>query len=278
MHRASATRSIPAPLLLLGIVAALVLLQLLIVGGTNALAIMWLLAMGYALYITATLLVFAALVARVRGRPPLAVPLVPERWATERRTYLVLGGVVAVVTLLREGAFAPALTLNYDVYQAEHRTNTSRSSGGNATTFGKGFGEGFGDGQPDLMAGRPVHCQLHCSNPSITCEAVLEQIRCDNHRNPDAALEGAVMVGGSIGVEDPSCYFPLYKDSHSNFTAQLSLVLATARTNKAVTATIQGTLAQDATGPMSCWSYRRLAAQKIAAEIAGALQATIDAE
>ena len=274
MHRASATRSIPAPLLLLGIVAALVLLQLLIVGGTNAPAIMWLLAIGYALYVTATLLVFAALVARLRGRPRLAVPLVPERWATDRRTYLVLGGVVAVLTLLREGAFAPALTLNYDVYQAEHRTNTSRSSGGNATTFGKGFG----DGQPDLMAGRPVHCQLHCSNPSTTCEAVLEQIRCDNHRNPNAALEGAVTVGGSIGVEDPSCYFPLYKDSHSPFTAQLSLVLATDRTNKTVTATIQGTLDQDATGPMSCWSYQRLAAQKIAAEIAGALQATIDAE
>lgn len=62
--------------------------------------------MAYALYITATPQVFAALVARVRGRPPLAVPLVPERWATDRRTYLVLGGAIAVLTLLREGAFA----------------------------------------------------------------------------------------------------------------------------------------------------------------------------
>lgn len=253
--------------MLLGIVTALVLLELVIVGDGEIPPILWPLALVYALYATATILVFVALVARLRGRALRPLPLLPPRWNTHPRAYVGLGVVVGLLTLLREGALLPTLVWNYDVYQAEHRTNTSRDSGGNAATLGEGPG--------DVMAGRPVHCTLGCAGPGTTCEAILEQIRCDD--DSAGASEGSVIVAGTITAEDPGCYFPLYKSSHTDFHAQLSLDLATGRTTKNIGATIQGTLDQEATGPMSCLSYRRLAAQKIAAEIAAALRATLDA-
>ena len=260
--------AVPAPTVLLGIVCTLVLLQLLIVGKGDIPALIWLLAPIYAVYVTAILLVCAAVVAHLRGRPRLPVPLLPERWRAHRTTYLALTTLVVFFTLLREGGFAPELVASYDVFQAEHRTDTSRNSSFNSATQG--------DGPPDVMAARPVHCMLDCANRGPTCTAVLEGIRCDDQGDVNANPEGAVLVQGTISLDDPACYFPLYKSSDTRFSAELSVNLATGHTTKSLGLSLQGTLTQDAIGPMSCYSYRRLVAQKITAELAGALQSALN--
>lgn len=264
-----APRSIPGPTVLLGIVATLVLVQLLIVSGGDAPAAIWLLAPLYALYVTAVLLLCAAAMARLRGRSLLPLPLLSERWRSHPRSYLVLTALVVLLTLLREGAFAPDVVANYDVFQANHRTNTSRNASSNSATLGEGAG--------DVMAGRRVHCSLQCANPGPTCDAVLETIRCDDARDPNGDPEGAVSVMGTISLDEPGCFSPLHKSSQTTFGADLSANLSTGRTTTSVGVSIQGTLDQNATGPMSCYSYRRLAGTKIAADIAQALQATLDA-
>lgn len=257
----------PGPTILLGIVTALTYLQLLIVGKGDAPAAMWLLAAVYAGYVTAAILVAGAALSRVRGRPLRPIPLVPQRWSTTSRAYLILAALVALLTGLREGSFAPELILDYDVFQATHRTNTSRSSSSNSTTMG--------DGTTATMAGQPLACSFQCTNRGPTCAAVLQTLRCDGD-DADDSTGPLVIAQGLVTLDDPGCYFPLYKDSHTRYSAQLTLSASRPGSTKSVSLNIDGTLTQDATGPMSCHNYRRLAAQKIAAELAGALQATLD--
>ncbi len=254
--------------MLLGIVTALVLVHLSVVSGGTAPVILWLLAPLYALYATAVLLLCAAAMARVRGRALLPLPLLPERWRTHPRSYLVLAAIVVLFTMMREGAFAPELVVDYDVFHAEHRTNTSRNSSFNATTLGEGPG--------DVMAGRRVHCSLQCTNHGPGCDAVLETIRCDDAHDPNGDPERAVFVSGLVSLDEPGCFFPLHKSSHTTFGAELDATLSTGRTTKSVGLSIQGTLEQSATGPMSCYSYRQLAGTKVAVDIAQALQTTLD--
>ncbi len=258
---------LPASTVAFGLILAAVLGHLAIVAGDTAPWLMWLLAPVYAAYVMAIVLVAAAVVGRVRGRPPLPIPGLPAHMATHPRATLVLAGVVGLVTLVREGAFAPELLVSYDVYQAEHRIHASHDSSYSSTVMG--------DAPAEMMAGRPVICHLRCANAGTACDAVLEGIRCDNHRDPGPEPRGAVFVDGMIRVDTVDCYTPLWKQDTIGFGAQLDLSLTTDRIHASVGLSLDGALDQEATGPMSCHGFARLAAQQIVPQLRDAIVTTL---
>jgi len=259
--------SISVPTVVLITVTALVMMNQLSVvrlvkGEVPYLWLTWPFALIYALYVTAVLLVCAAVVAHLRRRSLPPVPLLPARWRTHRKTYLVLGACVVLFTLLREGAFGPTCVVGYDAPHVEERTTRSPSGTHIATK---------GESPPDVMAGRPVHCNLDCVYPEPFCEAVVASLSCVDHEpTPDTVMvRGTVSMTPDFGL---ACYLPLYKRSDISFHAELELKLLTERTDTTAWSSADVALERTDIGPLSCDSLRMRLAGALARELAEVLQ------
>lgn len=258
---------------MLVVITALMLVNSLVTGiaTRGAVGVVWSLLMLpagliYAVYVTASILICATVVAHLRRRPPPPVPLLPVRWQTHPRTYLVLGTCVVLLTLLREGAFSPAWVLDYYAATTEERVTRSRSATHIATKGGN---------PSDVMAGRPVHCALECVHPGPSCQAVVASLSC-READPTPGMvmvRGTVSTGPELGL---GCYWPLAKRSHVSLHAELELQLQTARTHTTAWFDADITLDSKSRGIQSCYHFRQMVAQELAEQLAKVIQAGLD--
>ncbi len=234
-------------LLAAALAGGLVLLWLLVAGAAaiDPLALPFLAIFWLYLVCIALLIEWAAL--RGRGQHP-ELPFGPPAWSGQRWTLRALIGFVALVTLLREGAFAPGLT--YDInLQTSHRTltqNTTTSASSSAMD---------GAGQPRL-AGTRVQCLVTCSPNTAMCEAFTRRFHCDEPDPTNAAPQAFLTGTVSFGAE-PFCYTPLYKSGRVPVTATLSLTTAIPGANASHSMNVTGDISQTMTGIGSCYTFRR---------------------
>lgn len=211
----------------------------------------------YAAYVTAAILVALGVLARLRGRPLRPVPLL-SRYLRPATAYRALTLFVVTLTVLREGGCDHA-ALGYDVFRSS--SNSTYHSNSNSVSSGE-----------DRLAGAPVSCSASCTASSATCKVAAEAL-CGTSRSLDAqAWElGPVNVTVSLAFEDPFCYVPLFKSSQLTYSAHASL----SRGSKDVSLSIEGSLALQATGPMSCHSYRKKAARLIRDQVVQQINQTL---
>ena len=244
-------------------------LRWLLVAGTAAaidpiallfMAIFW-------LYFVCGALLIEWAILRRSGRHP-ELPFGPPAWSGQRWTLRVLVGFVVLVTLLREGAFAPDLT--YDInLQTSHRTTTQNTTTSASSTAMDGAV------QPRLAEAR-VQCLVTCSPNTAMCEAFTRRFRCDEP-DPTSTAPAAILSGTvSFGAE-PFCYTPLYKSGRVPVIAMLSLDISTPSSRGSHSINLTGDIAQTMTGIGSCYTFRRQMGEQGAEMLAQALNDYIQA-
>jgi hypothetical protein len=211
----------------------------------------------YGAYCIAVVLLAVACVRAVRRRSITPLPLVPGGLAGDRRALYGLAAFVVAVTLWREGAFGSSPAFDFNAFWAHDEMQTQSTGGGSSQTIG--------EGPTPRFSGRPAFCQLSCSPPGQTCEAVSSQLSCDG------AGPGAVTVTGSINAPDAFCYTPWYKEATVPFSAQVFFSLSENGSNVSHNLSLSGTIRQDASGPLSCRVFRQRIGARIGNRVAQSL-------
>jgi hypothetical protein len=218
------------------------------------------LALVYALYVTAALLLLKASVDLILRRPRWTVPLLGRRLGA-LASYLLLLLFVAQLTLLREGMI-PSLSFGYDIAWTHRDVHTSTQSDRSASWQGR---------RPEPLLGRPIACRASCSRGGELCEKIVRDLCEDAH----STSPNAVQVELSVTVEDPFCYLPLLKRDRLPFTAAVRIRSVSPASRTSIDLSISGTVEQRSIGPMSCRTYLRKTAPPIEREIFKAMMSAL---
>jgi hypothetical protein len=199
--------------------------------------------------------------ARLRGLPLRPVPLL-SRYLRPSSAYRVLTLFVVALTVLREGGCDNA-ALGYDVFRSSSDSTYHSNSSSVSSS----------DGGDSRMAGAPIYCTASCTASSATCNVAAEAL-CGQPRSLDAKdwELGPVSINVRLAFEDPFCYVPLFKSSQLTYSANASL----SRGSKDVSLSLDGTVDLEATGPMSCHSFRKKAARIIRDQVVQTINETLE--
>jgi hypothetical protein len=245
----------------------LLLLWLLVAGGAAIDPIALLFMAIFWLYLVCIALLIEWAVLWRRGRHP-ELPFGPPAWSGQRWTLRVLAGFVALVTLLREGAFAPDLTYDINLQTSRRAVTQNTTTSASSTAMD-------GAVQPRLAETR-VQCLVSCSPNTAMCQAFTRRFRCDDP-DPTSTAPLAILSGTvSFGAE-PFCYTPLYKSGRVPVTAMLTLGVATPGANANHSISLTGDIAQTMTGVGSCYTFHRQLGEQGAELLAQALNHYIQA-
>jgi hypothetical protein len=207
-----------------------------------------------------------------RGVP--AIPGLSDATCRRRGPWIALAGWVLLVTLAREGAFAPGFVLGVNWWNATDTWSGARNTSSNGVTTGT-------EAPAQVFAGQPLSCTASCTSPGEVCETVVRELGCD----PDAST----MRTGTfrITVEDPWCYLPLRKQAtlHVSLDGDLFASLDADQRDaeglprwhiqRSVSLSIDGTLAGVMTGVSSCFAFRRHLGHELAGRLRDEINATL---
>lgn len=218
--------------------------------------------------VSIVLLVEWALLARRRSHPEL--PIGPPAWNGRRGTLYVLVAIVVVVTLLREGAFAPRFTYVFNRYTSERTHHFDTHTGGTTTAVG--------DAAPTKLAGHYVECNVSCSPLGNLCDAFRSRFKCDNDHPDRPVRTPPVTVFGSVSFgSDPFCYTPLYKSGATDIHATLNIGVSAPEGTASHSFTLTGNITQSMSGIASCYTFSRLLGEEGANILANAVNQYIQA-
>lgn len=214
------------------------------------------------LYLLALVIIAEWAMLRLFRKGVPSLPFKLERWSGRPIVLGILIVFVMLVTIVREGALAPAFTYNVNWYRAHHNTQNDFTSNSNSTSMGQ-------NGELRL-AGRYVDCtSIICSPSSDLCDAFEREFNCDNHHPERPRTEPVASVTVNVqGDPAPFCYTPLSKSATYQFTADLNIHGSHLGSSVNHSMSINSTIDQSMNGLGSCFVFRGLLGHQMASIVA----------